>query len=239
MGARQVTLTDLTEPLLRNLLKTVCANFCSDEESSSAQIDTPGVSGFGANPCDGDGFCGDLDFSDAQSVSDEEELFGVEPLNQPLPEELQSLSSNHGAERGAQQRASSFQQWDVASVRVRALDWKEEWDRYVQAHGKPMPPPKSDVRCRMAQGDEDETTSALDSVHVRPCPYSALHPVFVRLLWPTNVSAYALPLVSPPSPGSAVVLPVVLWPGLSWAAPPSPLLGGPRPLPLGVVVVLG
>ena len=127
--------------------------------------------GYGAIPCGADGLCGDLDFSDADSVSDEGELFGVEPLNEHVPGQIEPHSSNHGASRGLQQGATSFQQWDVSSVRVRALDWKHEYDRYVRAYGEPVLSHTPDVRRDVSRTDEDETTSALDSVQVCDRPF--------------------------------------------------------------------
>lgn len=163
LGAREVTLSDLTEPLLRNLLSTVRLNFTSDDSASNSASQSAAACAVAGETC------GDIAFSDAESVSDEAELFGDEDLrDQPLDENKPHFR-NESALRGAQQRTSSYQQWDVSTVRVRELDWKLEWDRYVELHGEPMPPHKANPTCTNAgvvQPEEDETTSALDSLQV-------------------------------------------------------------------------
>ena len=69
----------------------------------------------------------DLQFSDAESVSDEAELFAGD-----------GGSDGAGGDRGSATHVAADESalgWDVGKVSVRVMDWKVEWDAWVAERG--------------------------------------------------------------------------------------------------------
>lgn len=152
-----MTVTDLTEPLLANLLVTVRANFAQVAEYSRTAVNRPG------EVQRDDQAVEDLSFSDVDTVSNEEELFCSDDA-------LEDGSKPHSEVDGViigQPTRKSCDLWDIANVRVRALDWKLENDRYTALHRQASPEHRI-TACGGSPGmEEDETTSALDYLQVR------------------------------------------------------------------------
>ena len=125
-----MTVTDLTAPLLRNLLHTVRGNFHSTTVSASSG-QAHGTPAQELQPEDGD-TCEqlhDLEFSDAESVSDEADLFdATTDRGNAMAGEHRNNAGAADAGHEAVRAAGSGQEWDVGNVRVRVMDWKEEWD---------------------------------------------------------------------------------------------------------------
>jgi hypothetical protein len=160
-GAKHVTVTDLTGPLLRNLLKTVRLNLlsqtCTESRSDLSPSkkcphvndavcskDTPSP---GAGAGMDAGCSGALEFSDAESVSDVDALFDESGIV------CDHLSGNG---RGG---AGGDVVWDVENVSIRFLDWKEEWDRLQEGC----------IVTSCTVSDKNNTSSAPGCGHTQAC----------------------------------------------------------------------
>lgn len=129
LDARSVTVTDLTAQLLRNLRETVVRNFRPPRPASPSSIPpspthpdatraTPATTQAAQSQLL------DLEFSDAESVSDEAELFAGD-----------CSSDGAGGDTGAGAADEDAIGWDSGPVSVRVMDWKVEWDAWAAERG--------------------------------------------------------------------------------------------------------
>eukprot|EP00892_Ulva_mutabilis_P000111 jgi/Ulvmu1/100/UM001_0103.1 len=170
LGPSSVTVTDLTTPLLQNLLQTVRLNskpapaLQSDatepRQAPAAHTAPPAC---GAPPAE----LPELEFSDAESVSDEAELFAADSEEDSGDAEFYRGGAGVavGGAAGDGGAAQGDREWDVGVVRVRVMDWKREWDMLRADGGSAGAAGGLAVSSR-----EDDTTSALDALQPDPQP---------------------------------------------------------------------